>query len=216
MATSKQAKRRTKRAGYERQAPDARRAALIEAAIASLKRDGHEGLSFRRISAEAGVSFGLINHYFPTKHALIAEAYRHFDAQLVESFRQAVARAPADTPRARLRAFVTAVLSPPNLDPEVLGAWVVFWSLYRHSPEIRQAHADTRRGYGDLLRRLLRDVARTAPAARLGPRLAEVGLTALLDGLWLEWCLDPAGFKPHEAVAVCEAWLDGVYGPGTG
>jgi len=54
--------------------PDARRRALVEATIECLKRFGHEGLSIRRISAQAKVSIGLINHHFPTKDALIAEA----------------------------------------------------------------------------------------------------------------------------------------------
>jgi hypothetical protein len=41
-------------------------------------------------------------------------------------------------------------------------------------------------------------------------RLAAIGLTALLDGLWLEWCLEPASFRPAEAVALCEAWVDNL------
>jgi len=35
-----------------------------------------------------------------------------------------------------------------------------------------------------------------------------LGLTALIDGLWLEWCLDPDNFAPCEAVELCEAWVD--------
>jgi hypothetical protein len=38
--------------------------------------------------------------------------------------------------------------------------------------------------------------------------LAAIGLTALIDGLWLEWCLDPDNFAPREAVELCEAWVD--------
>ncbi len=64
---------------FERHEADVRRKALVEATIESLKRHGHEGLSVRRISAEAGVSIGLINHHFPNKNALVAEAYRHFN-----------------------------------------------------------------------------------------------------------------------------------------
>jgi AcrR family transcriptional regulator len=199
------------RARFRRQLPEERRLALIEATVASLKRDGHDGLSIRRISAEAGVSIGLINHYFPDKHALVAAAYRHFDAQLVAAFRRAVANAPA-APRKRLRAFFAAAFAPPNLDRDVLAAWTVFWSLYRHSPEIRQVHEETRGGYGELLRELLRDVAEAAPARRMSGRLAGIGLTALLDGLWLEWCLDPDKFRPAEAVKLCEAWVEQVYG----
>ncbi len=32
----------------------------------------------------------------------------------------------------------------------------------------------------------------------------------LLDGLWLEWCLEPASFRPAEAIGLCEAWVDNL------
>src|SRR2546430_7622906 len=53
---------RARRPRFERQLPQQRRQALIDATIECLKRYGHEGLSIRTISAQAGVSVGLINH----------------------------------------------------------------------------------------------------------------------------------------------------------
>ena len=35
-----------------------------------------------------------------------------------------------------------------------------------------------------------------------------LAITAMMDGLWLEHCLDRASFEPEEAVALCEAWLE--------
>ena len=194
---------------YSRHRADDRRRALVEATIASLKRHGHEGLSVRRIAAQAGVSIGLINHHFPNKDALVAESYRQFSRQLAAGFQAAVERAPP-APRARLSAFIHAVFARPNLDPRVLTAWVVFWGLFRQSPEMRRAHRDEGRGYGALPGQLLRDLLkrRAHPAGRA--RAATIGLTALLDGLWLEWCLDPEGFRPAEAIALCEDWIDRV------
>lgn len=191
---------------YERRLAGDRRQALIDATIRSLKRHGHEGLSVRRIAAEAGVSIGLINHHFPSKEALLAESYRHFSRQLSEGFAAVVKRAPAE-PRARLRAFFEANFSRPNLDPQVLTVWIVFWSLFRESPEIRKVHDEAGRGYGELLHALLVDFMRANSRPRSELRLVEVGLTAMLDGLWLEWCLDPKNFQPAEAVAICEAWV---------
>src|SRR2546430_15048730 len=77
---------------FERQLPQQRRQALIDATIECLKRYGHEGLSIRTISAQAGVSVGLINHHFPNKNQLIAAAYRHFNSELVGGLQAAVAR----------------------------------------------------------------------------------------------------------------------------
>jgi TetR/AcrR family transcriptional repressor of bet genes len=199
---------------FRRQLPEERRQALILATIECLKRYGHAGLSVRTISAAAGVSAGLINHHFPNKDELVAAAYRYFNNELVGAMLAAVARA-ADSPRARLRAFLTASFSPPNLDADVLAVWVVFWGLYRHSPLIRRVHHETYEDYVRLVRGMLAELmkearSKEARASAAELRRAAIGLTALVDGLWLEWCLDPGRFRPAEASALCEAWVDSL------
>jgi TetR/AcrR family transcriptional repressor of bet genes len=203
----KGARKKSAQPRFERKLPDARRQALVEATIECLKRFGHDGLSIRRISAQAKVSIGLINHHFPTKDALVAEAYRYFNSELVGYLRKAVAAATG-SPREQLRAFFEASFSPPNLDSDVLAVWVVFWGLYRHSKDIQRVQSETYHGYVDLLRSMLADLERQTGQLRFNLRLAAIGLTALIDGLWLEWCLDPDNFAPREAVELCEAWVD--------
>jgi TetR/AcrR family transcriptional regulator, transcriptional repressor of bet genes len=202
---------RPARARYERQLPGQRRLALISATIDCLKRYGHEGLSIRTISAHAGVSVGLINHHFPNKDELIAAAYRHFNAELVGGLQAAVLCAPAK-PRLRLRAFLQASFSPPNLDRDVLSAWVVFWGMYRHSRPIQRVHGENYESYVELVYGLLADLIRDERprSAPVNLRFIAMGLSALLDGLWLEWCLEPANVRPAEAVALCESWIDNL------
>jgi AcrR family transcriptional regulator len=201
-----------RRPRFQRQVPQQRRAALIAATIECLKRYGHEGLSIRTISAQAGVSVGLINHHFPNKDELVAAAFRHFNRELVDGLEAAASR--ASTPAGRLRAFLDASFSPPNLDADVLAVWVVFWGLYRHSRPIQRVQRETYADYTRLIRGLLADLKpRGGPKKRgrgISLRLAAIGLTALIDGLWLEWCLEPGSFRPHEAVALCEAWVEGL------
>lgn len=196
---------------YERQVASDRREALVDAAIESLKRFGHEGLSVRRIAAEAGVSIGLINHHFPNKDTLVAESYRTFSRRLAETFEAAVNAAGTD-PHVRLRAYFNAFFSRPNLDPQVLTAWIVYWSLVQVSPEMRAVHVEEGRGYGEVLGRLLSDLAR-ARRVPADVKQAEMGLTCLLDGLWLKWCLDPESYRPKDAVALCEQWVERVIDP---
>jgi TetR/AcrR family transcriptional regulator, transcriptional repressor of bet genes len=202
---------------FARQPPRVRRQALIDATIECLKRYGHEGLSIRTISAQAGVSVGLINHHFPNKDELVAAAYRHINSELVLGMQAAVARA-GSSPQARMRAFLEAWFSAPSLDADALAVWVVFWGLYRHSRLIQRAHRETYQAYVGLLRGMLAELlpqARTSRSARsrrsaappVDLHLAAIGLTALLDGLWLEWCLEPGTFRPAEAVELCEAWV---------
>lgn len=204
----KRARKTPARRKFTRQLADDRRSALIEATLRSLTQDGHDGLSVRSIAAQAGVSIGLINHHFPNKDELIAAAYRHFHRSLLDSNRAAVAAA-GDSPRARMRAFFEAAFSRPNLDPHVLTGWLVFWSLYRHSREIQRVHQETYGAYVEFLHGLIADLPE-AKELRVPLRLAAIGLTALLDGLWLEYCLDPENFSPQEAAMLCGHWLDGL------
>jgi AcrR family transcriptional regulator len=197
------------KARFTRQLAQDRRKALVEAAIESLKQHGHEGLSVRRIAATASVSIGLINHHFPSIDELIAEAYRHFANSLTASVQAAVAEAPP-SPRPRLRAFLKATFSPPTLDQDALTVWLVFWALHRHSKDIQRVHDETYKRYVELARDLLADVAKESGKPRFNLRLAAIGLTAMLDGLWLELCLDPNNFQPKEAIALCESWVDTV------
>lgn len=203
----KRARKKNVAPRFERKLPDERRLALIEATIECLKKFGHDGLSIRRISAQARVSIGLINHHFPTKDALVAQAYRHFNSELVGYLQRAIA-GKVGSPRDQLRAFFEASFSPPNLDSDVLAVWVVFWGLYRHSKDIQRVQSETYHGYVDLLRGMLADLERDSGELRFNLRLAAIGLTALIDGLWLEWCLEPDNFEPREAVQLCEAWVD--------
>jgi len=127
---------------------------------------------------------------------------------------------PRIRPARALRAFLEASFCPPNLDQDALAVWVVFWGLYRHSRLIQRVQRETYRGYVSLLRGMLAELLaqsrapqrrrprRAARVVRPDLRFAAIGLTALLDGLWLEWCLEPGAFKPAEAVALCEAWVE--------
>ena len=206
---------------FARQPPPVRRRALIDATIECLKRYGHDGLSIRTISAQAGVSVGLINHHFPNKNELVAAAYRHINSELIVGMKAAVARA-GKSPQARMRAFLEAWFSAPSLDADALAVWLVFWGLYRHSRLIQRAHQEIYRDYVNLPRRLLaellpptrvargargRRAVRSIRSAPVDLRLASIGLTALLDGLWLEWCLEPGRFRPAEAVELCEQYV---------
>jgi TetR/AcrR family transcriptional repressor of bet genes len=41
-------------------------------------------------------------------------------------------------------------------------------------------------------------------------RPAAIALSAVLDGLWVELSLSAATFKPREALAICEDWVDAL------
>jgi TetR/AcrR family transcriptional regulator, transcriptional repressor of bet genes len=194
---------------FRRAPPALRREALVEATLRSLKKYGHDGVSVRRISAEAGVSIGLINHHFPSKSGLIAETYETLALSLQDSLR-ARAENRATSPRKRLSDFFRTSFAPELLDPQLFNVWVVFWSMVAHSPEIRAVHDRTYGKYRFILEALLGELVKSGAAPKLKLRSAAIALSALLDGLWVELSLCSETFKPREAIAVCEDWVNAL------
>ncbi|MBY8824507.1 transcriptional regulator BetI [Sphingomonas colocasiae] len=193
------------RAVFTREDADTRRQALIEATAASLAEAGIAGTSVRAICMRAGVSAGLLRHYFDGVDALIAETYRATTATVGEAHAAAVAAAGAD-PRARLIAYVTASFRPPVADPALLATWLAFWSLVKTDAAIAAIHADTYRGYRGELEGLLSSCGLEQAQCRS----AAIALTALVDGLWLELTLDPTTFTAEQASAMAVRWLDSL------
>lgn len=193
----------TAKPAFTRAEPDARRLSLIEACARVLAREGAAGTSVRAIALEAGVSPGLVGHYFAGVEALVAATYAHVEAQVSAAIEMALDQAGPD-PRARLEAFVTASFRAPVASGELLATWIAFWSLVRARPEIAHQHDQQYAAFRSRLESLL--AASGTPTADL--RRAAIAITALIDGLWLELCLSPETFAPGEAEAIARAALD--------
>jgi TetR/AcrR family transcriptional regulator, transcriptional repressor of bet genes len=190
------------RSSFTRESADARREALIEACARSLARNGVQGTSVRLICTDAGVSPGLLRHYFDGVDALIAATYRWTGARVQEALAEAVAA--AQTPRARLLAYLTASFAEPIADAELLATWLAFWALTKTDPHIAALHHEIYRDYRADLEALLADCQHG------DHRLTAVALTALVDGLWLELSLGNAPFTPAQANALVEKWMDSL------
>lgn len=168
------------RVTFSRETPDVRRAALIAAAADCLAELGPAGASVRTICARAGVSPGLLRHYFSGVDALVAAAYRATCDQLEVTLEAAV-EAAGPSPRDQLIAYLTASLRPPVTDSRLLATWTAFWSLIKTDPEMAQVHDESYAAFRHRLEALL---ARCGMAER-ETRSAAIGLTALVDGLYL-------------------------------
>jgi TetR/AcrR family transcriptional regulator, transcriptional repressor of bet genes len=192
----------SKRQAFTRESADTRRDALIAACARCLAKHGAQGTSVRAICLEAGVSPGLLRHYYDGIDALIAATYRATGARVADALHAAVDS--TTEPKARLLAFVTASFREPIADPELLATWLAFWSLSRTNAAIGKIHDEI---YAENRGDMERFIAK-CPGAPADPRLAAVALTALVDGLWLELSLGNAPFSADEAEGLAERWLD--------
>jgi TetR/AcrR family transcriptional repressor of bet genes len=177
-----------------------RRRQLIDAAISSIGRYGYGEATVQRISRAAGVSSGIIHHYFGGKDELLEASMR---ALLAELRREVVGRlAKATTPRTRLEAIVDGNFAPSQFDPPVVAAWLAFWSEARHEPRLaRLQRINQRRLYSNLHHAF----AQALPPA--AATQAAKGLAALIDGLWLHAALSGAR-DIDQARAIAQRFLD--------
>lgn len=191
------------RATFTREEADSRRQDLIDACAKRLAEEGVAGATVRAICAEAGVSPGLLRHYFDGIDDLVAATYRAVGDQVAAALNAAVVTA-GEGARARLSAYVIASFQPPIADPALLATWIAFWSLVKADRRIAALHGDIYGGYRAGIEALLAENGVLASERRL----KAVAITALVDGLWLELCLAPQAFTADEAAAMAERWLD--------
>ncbi|MFH8290698.1 TetR/AcrR family transcriptional regulator [Streptomyces sp. NPDC018059] len=92
---------------------DERRAALVDAAIEVLAREGARGLTFRAVDAEAGVPTGTASNYFGNRDDLLTQAgarvYERLQPSEEEVERQRTAEPDKETYKTLMREVVGRV-----------------------------------------------------------------------------------------------------------
>ena len=194
---------------YRRQAPGARREMLIEAALRCLAREGIQGFTIDRICAEAGVSRGLINHYFDSKDGLLIEVYRD---SLYAGVAERIGRvAEAGGGAGQLLAVVEATFDPAFFARDRLRIWLALWDEISVNPALRAVHRDLYGAYRGQVAQAVQQVALARGLTVDAGTLARSFL-ALVDGLWLEWCLDDTAVDAVQARGAALAMLEAQLG----
>ncbi len=104
--------------------------ALLDVAAALLVEKGYSGLSFRSVASRAGVGIGNLQHYFPTRAALIhALLERTFEASVAT-----LAGRPASDPDTDILAAISHVLEEQGRREPCVLFWEL-WALSAHDPE---------------------------------------------------------------------------------
>ncbi|TKA97985.1 TetR family transcriptional regulator [Cereibacter changlensis] len=180
---------------YVREGEERRREALIAAALELLAEGGMQAATVRAIATRAGVTAGLIRHYFQTKEDLTRAAYQWVMDRMIADNLAVLAGAPPD-PAARLAAFVAASLRPPVVDGAAMGLWAGFIHMVRSDPDMREIHRGTYLHYRDQLQQLIAALGLTDDPQTL--RRQAIACNAVIDGLWLEGSAIPDAFDPGE------------------
>ncbi len=164
-----------------------RRAQLIAAAISSIHEYGLADATLARIARKAGVSTGIIHHYFDDKNDLIFETMRSLLEELRLEVVQRLRR--AEGPRERVLAVIEANFDTKQFSVEVMTAWLALYGSAQSSDELRRIIGIYASRLTSNLSHGFRQIMPEDKA-----RAAAEGAGAMIDGLWLQYALQ--GGKP--------------------
>ncbi len=176
-----------------RDSEDIRRKQLIDTTILVMAQVGFNATTLGLIARQAGVSTGLVAHYFGDKDGLLEATLRSLASRLS---RAAAARLrAATTPRERLQAVIDANLAPEEMDSPTGAVWLAFWGQAIHSDRLKRVQRIYQLRVLSNLRHALRSLAPESEAERLA-----VIIAAIIDGLWLRTTL-AAAWSPADSDA---------------
>src|SRR5579863_2694985 len=160
----------------------ARRTQLIEMTIDSLAEVGYVESTLTRIGRRAGVSAGLVAHYFADKDGLLEATFRSLVARLGVRMRARMQQ--AHTPRGRVQTIIDANLAAEEFDRRTGTAWLAFWGQVPHVERLRRVQRVYQRRMLSNLRAALRSLMNAEDARSLAAMIA-----AMIDGVWLRAAL---------------------------
>ena len=176
-----------------------RRRQLIDATIASIHEDGFGATTIARISRRAGLSSGIVAHYFNDKAGLLEATWRSVAEDLrIETVRRL---REAKTPEERILAVIDANFAPSQFVPEVVSVWLSYWALVPQTPNLKRVHAINERRMISNFQHALKP---HLPEDRV--KAVATGLAALIEGLWLRCALSSGGVTPEEAADIARTY----------
>ncbi|MCE8035739.1 transcriptional regulator BetI [Billgrantia tianxiuensis] len=180
-----------------------RRSQLIKATMAAIDEVGLADATVLRIARHAGVSAGIISHYFGGKDGLLEATMRQILTDLGQAVAARRGQLKDGSPRDHLGAIIDGNFDRSQISGPAAKTWLAFWASSMHKPRLqRLQHVNDQRLYSNLccqFRRLMPHAA-ARDAAR--------GLAAMIDGLWLRGTLSPEGLDTERARRLAHAYLD--------
>jgi AcrR family transcriptional regulator len=156
--------------------PDDRRAQLLGLAVRMFTARPYDDFSMDELATAAGVSKGLLYHYFPSKRALYLEVLRVAASELLDLTQPQPGLPPAQQLRAALTAYLAYVRQRADAYRAMLRGGI------GNDPEVAEVAEDVRRAFRE---RILDGLGIPQPSPRL--RTTITGWVGLVETASLDW-----------------------------
>jgi AcrR family transcriptional regulator len=163
----------------------ATRATIVDSAMTQFAQHGYAHTTIRSIAGGAGISTGLMYHYFDSKESLLQAVFQNCMIILSEAFAEATNHSE---PQERLAALLGTIFALLESDRD-------FWGLFymmRTQPAIMELLGDSFREWTARLRDLF--TAELQAAGRQEPEVDALMLYSLIEGTIQQYLLDPPNY----------------------
>lgn len=180
-----------------------RRRDLVNATLDVIAEQGLRAATVRQIAARAGVTGGLIRHYFESKDQMVQEAYRELMREMQRSV-EAAAEAGGLSARDRLRNFIAGNLNDSVTNARTFAVWAAFIGHVNLDPAFGAIHQEHYLAFLEKLESMLAAFQEETGQADAPPvrRAKAIAINGLIDGLWLEHSVARGLFEEGEAADI--------------
>lgn len=182
-----------------------RQSQLIEATLQCVAEQGLQATTINTISKVAGVSTGIINHYFGGKQGLLEATIRFLLQSLHDELMKALRTVPANDPLARLDAIIAANFANVQVSNQSEKTWMAFWAQSMHTPAFARLQKVNERR---LLSNLKYSYRQLLPENQV--EQAAQTTAALIDGLWLRRALSDSPLSVETSAAYCRTYVNSL------
>ncbi|WP_227979476.1 TetR/AcrR family transcriptional regulator [Nocardia spumae] len=168
---------------------------LLAAAKHCLAERGYARTTVRDIVAASGSNLAAINYHFGTRDALLSQAMVESTTDAVQQILVALADSSEQQPAARLHTFLRRLIATFTEDRALWAANIESLAQALHSGDVRTDVAGKQRDARASLARMLLPDSEESDDTEIGALLL-----TLLDGLLVQWLLDPKAAPSAEQI----------------
>ncbi len=166
-------------------------AAIVNSAMTLFTQNGYAHTTTRKIAQQAGISAGLMYHYFDSKESLLHAVFENCMAILSQAFADVFAQYK---PPERVAALIGEMFTMLENDRDF---WALFYMM-RSQPAIMDILGDSFRQWTGRLRDLF--VADLKAMGSAEPELEALMLYSLIEGTIQQYLLDPTNYPLDRVV----------------
>ncbi len=168
---------------------DERRPQILRAATRVIAQRGFAATRLSDVADEAGLSVGTLQHYFGSREAVLAAAFRHMQAASLRRWYASVDGEP--DPWRRIVSLVEGSSVHSDRFRERWALWLEFWGMCLRDPDLRRHSGDLHDAWQSPIREAIQDGIRCGSFDEdVSPRDVADRLISLMDGLALQLLLE--------------------------